>query len=80
MKLLVKRAYEKSGMNVTSTAIYDESAVPRYRSVRARRARQSANKLCLLVLAAGILRLVVMDLAVVNNDGDHIHFQPDVVD
>lgn len=24
--------------------------------------------------------LVVMDLAVVNNDGDHIHFQPDVVD
>lgn len=64
-------------MNVTSTAIYDESAVPRYRSVRA---RQSANKLCLLVLAAGILQLVVMDLAVVNNDGDHIHFQPDVVD
>lgn len=41
---------------------------------------QSANKLCLLVLAAGILGLVVMDLAVVNNDGDHIHFQPDVVD
>lgn len=44
VKLLVKRAYEKSGKNVTSTAIYDESAVPRYRSVRARRARQSANK------------------------------------
>lgn len=43
------------------------------------RARQSANKLCLLVLAVGILGLLVMDLAVVNNDGDHIHFQPDVV-
>lgn len=80
MKLLVKRAYETSRTNITSRTIYDESAVPRYRSVRARRARQSANKLCLLVLAAGILRLVVMDLAVVNNDGDHIHFQPDVVD
>lgn len=52
VKLLVKRAYEKSGINVTSTAIYDESAAPSYRSVRAQRARQSANKLCLLVLAA----------------------------
>lgn len=80
VKLLEKQAYEKSGIKVTSSAIYDESAVPPYRSVRARHARQSTNKSCLLVLAAGILRLVVMDLAVVNNDGDHIHFQPDVVD
>lgn len=66
-------------MSTTST-IYGESAVARYRPVHTRRARQSTNKLCLLVLAAGILQLVVMDLAVVNNDGDHIHFQPDVVD